>query len=338
MTTGLHPKQSDALDKALCAYIKTVTPQSKLMTRRSVHSNGGHRTGISRRQRQYCLIGEGGTYSIFAKQYDSANHAQREFSLLQEYRTLVACKCGVASVEPLFCEDDVILCAGAEGIAGVDLFSLPDRERELLPERFHCIGKWLAAFHRADTDINIPLKEVEGYRRFLTALLQDHLRDFGGRYIAPDLGSTVERTLGRMIDLAATASPYGPCHGDFCSQNIVVDVSRESSTVLDFEDVHFGYQVKDLAAFCAKLKLLELIMPQHSRLIGNLERSFLAGYAENRGADVPDTSLVRCIYLLRVASPLRYGRAWNVLRNIGSHIRRMRYGRLLNRELSVLCS
>jgi hypothetical protein len=336
MTTGLRPKQSDALDKALCAYIKTAAPRSKLITRRTEQTNDGHRTGIGRRLRHYCLIREGGTYSIFAKQYDSPNQAQREFRLLQAYRTLVACECGVASVEPLFCDEEVILCAGAEGVTGVDLLSLPDRERELLPEQFHCIGKWLAAFHRANKDINIPFKDVGGYRRFLTALLQDHLRDFGGRFIPRDLGSTVERTLGRMIDSAAACSSYGPCHGDFCSQNIVVDVSRKSSTVLDFEDVHLGYQVKDVAVFCAKLKLLELIMPQHSRLLGDLERSFLAGYAENRGADVPDTSLVRCIYLLRVASPLRYGRTWHVLHNVGTHIRRMRYGRLLNRELSAL--
>jgi hypothetical protein len=338
MTAGLPSyTQPDALDTVLTAYLEKVAPRPKLIARGREYTNDKHRTGVSRRSRQYCISGASATYSIYAKQYDSPVQAQKEFKLLLAYRELVASGSDVAIVEPLFCAGDVILCAGAEGLAGEKLLSLPARERSLLTEQFYGVGKWLAAFHSIDTGNSVPAEDSDDYHRFLHSLLQVHVYDFAGNYIAPDLRLSIEHTLANTINLAATSSPYGPCHGDFCPQNIVVDVNKGASTVLDFEDMHHGYQVKDLAAFCAKLKLLELIMPQHSRLISDLEFSFLAGYAKSRGSAIPDIALVRCIYLLRIASPLRYSKAWNVLHNIGSYIRRRRFERLLIDELSA-CS
>jgi hypothetical protein len=337
MTAGLPSyTQPDALDTVLTAYLEKVALRPKLIARGREYTNDKHRTGVSRRSRQYCISGASATYSIYAKQYDSPGQAQKEFKLLLAYRELVVSGSGVASVEPLFCAGDVILCAGAEGLAGEKLLSLPDRKSSLLTERFYGVGKWLAAFHSAETGSTVPAKDCRDYRRFLHALLQAHMHDFAGRYIALDLSSAVERTLANIIDSVAASSLYGPCHGDFCPQNIVVDVNKGSSTVLDFEDIHVGYQVKDMGAFCAKLRLLELIMPQHSRLISDLELSFLAGYAESGGIAIPDIALVRHIYMLRVASPLRYGRVWHVLHNIGSHLRRIRYESLLKRELHAL--
>lgn len=340
MSTRQIPFSStDKLEIALYSYLRKEAPHLEVLALTKDRVNNLHRSGVGRHSRQYWVRNGGVESSIFVKQYHSIAYAKKEFNFLCELRTLFRIDKRVSIVEPLSRDNNVILFTGLSGTIGVDLFKPLLLGKSFLLARFFDVGRWLATFHNTKLRSTSCPKRSESYKHFLSMLLSNHINHFSGQYLNSDTQLNIKDTLSILIASSAREAEYGICHGDFCPENIVFEKDRGFCTVLDFEDFHYGFQVKDLAVFCAKLKLLELFFPRYSDLIDELERAFLRGYINIRGALEPNFKITRYIYLLRVASPLRFHRSLDLRLNMGSYIRRKRYERLLKNELvNISCT
>ena len=164
------------------------------------------------------------------------------------------------------------------------------------------LGRWLGCWQRlapeagsgrfSDSDVFVQLR-VDPYYRFTSA-----------RH--PDVGPIIDRHVASML-----ATRTCLVHGDYSPKNILV--GGQGPWVIDFEVVHIGDPVFDLAFMLNHLLLKSLHRPTHADSLRQSAQAFLAGYrAVAPPGLVPDDPYlhghVGCLMLARVdgKSPAEY--------------------------------
>lgn len=164
------------------------------------------------------------------------------------------------------------------------------------------LGRWLGRWQRlgagdgpprlADNEVFVQLR-VDPYYRFTAA-----------RH--PDLRSVIDRHADAML-----ATPSCFVHGDYSPKNVLVGV--DGAWVIDFEVVHLGDPVFDVAFMLNHLLLKSLHRPELADALRRCVDVFLSGYeAEAPARLVPDGRYLcghlGCLMLARVdgKSPAEY--------------------------------
>ena len=328
----------DSLDQTLRLYLEQEARGFALLSSSEVRTVLTHKSGIGRR---YCyhVIGNGTKLiDIFSKQYSSEEYAKSELEVLSDINLRADGDISVSSLSPLSRHGSTIFFPK---ISGVDLAAMLHTRRDpkaVVNELFFSIGRWLALLHLHRTKCIFRSRDSNGFHDFLRTLLLEHLKNFSGPHLGRKFNSWIMAAIDKVIKVAPNESKYGLCHGDFTPSNVMYDCSCRASTVIDFEDAHVGYQMKDLAMFSAKLKLFKISMPEFEDTIDELEAEFLKGYIDINGPLGPDFNIMQFAFLLRVSGPIKSYSYVSILRNASSYIRRLRYKRLLNTEFSKTIS
>ena len=177
----------------------------------------------------------------------------------------------------------------------------------IAPATGDTLGRTLAAWHRATTGGAGLSSEFRADEALFAALRIDpYYRTVADRHL--DLAPAIERVVDRMLRSRTTL-----VHGDFSPKNILVGDPRRL-WVIDFEVVHFGDPVFDLAFLITHLLLKAIHTRTHAEQLRGVADSFLSAYTEGMtgtSAPVDESYLseqVGCLLLARVAgkSPVAY--------------------------------
>lgn len=137
------------------------------------------------------------------------------------------------------------------------------------------IGRWLASLHASD---------VAPDRRFDLDKEVSNLAVWAGRVATarPSHAASAEQLLEQLAGMAqhVRLSANAPIHKDFHHRHIVIGPRLVG---LDFDEVRMGDPSLDVAHFCTYLRLLGIRVRTVAPIVPDLERRFLAGYAEATG-------------------------------------------------------
>ena len=163
------------------------------------------------------------------------------------------------------------------------------------------LGGWLGQWQTLDTG---RAPRLADYEVFVQLRVDPYYRVTAARH--PDL----ERLIDRHVD-AMLAAPRCFVHGDYSPKNVLVGVN--GAWVIDFEVVHVGDPVFDVAFMLNHLLLKSLHRPELAHALRRCARGFLSGYeAEAPTELIPEGRYlcghVGCLMLARVdgKSPAEY--------------------------------
>ena len=180
------------------------------------------------------------------------------------------------------------------------------------------VGSMLAAIHRSsmvvDDDVPVELRQFADLNCFVQLRIDPYHRATAAAH--PDLAEVIEREAQRMLPSAHERR--GLVHGDFSPKNIIVSGEGATARVLllDFEVVHLGNPVFDLAFMLNHFTLKAIYKPGLSEQYCAAARSFWSTYLDSAGAasgdeDALESGTVRQLGVLLLAridgkSPAEY--------------------------------
>lgn len=338
--------EEDPTISAVESYVRAQKYPAKIVNKTLLKYEPDDEFGCQRVVSRYALDINGRRSFIYAKYYRDKNLAKFEHHVLTELANKLSSDEQVNSVFPIFYSKGVLITQAAEGLPlGIYLKRITpfvwlshNVVRKLITQ-LNAVGRWLARFH--STSFPEPLQD-DVYKNNTLCTTASHLFDehydhWGGVFLPHKIATDISKFLDNKADDRKFISSVGLIHGDFCPENLMVDLSYPRTTILDFEDVNNNYQIMDVARFCAKLRLLEVYrFNVPSILLRLLESSFLEGYNAIRRLDTYTLGYFRFIYLLRIRSPLQYSSRVSFYEKLAMQARRMRFQKLIMREWSVL--
>ena len=180
------------------------------------------------------------------------------------------------------------------------------------------VGKMLAAIHRSsvvvDGDVPFGLRQFADLDGFVQLRIDPYHRATAAAH--PDLAAVIEDEAQRM--LPSPRERRALVHGDFSPKNIIVSGEGAAARVLllDFEVVHLGNPVFDLAFMLNHFALKAIYKPGLSEQYCAAARSFWSTYLDSAGAasgdeDTLESETVRQLGVLLLAridgkSPAEY--------------------------------
>lgn len=180
------------------------------------------------------------------------------------------------------------------------------------------VGKMLAAIHRSsmvvDGDVPVGLRQFAELDGFVQLRIDPYHRTTAAAH--PDLAGVIESEAQRMLPSARERRAL--VHGDFSPKNIIVSGDGEKAHVflLDFEVVHLGNPVFDLAFMLNHFTLKAIYKPALSERYCAAARSFCSTYLDSAGTlagddDALEPDTIRQLGVLLLAridgkSPVEY--------------------------------
>ena len=152
------------------------------------------------------------------------------------------------------------------------------------------VGRMLGSIHRSSLvqDGAVPgeLLQFEDLNCFVQLRIDPYHRATAAAH--PDLADIIESEAQRMLPHGG--SPRALVHGDFSPKNIIVAGSGPAATVflLDFEVVHLGNPVFDLAFMLNHFTLKAIYRPQDASEYNAAARAFWSAYLDASGDVVGD--------------------------------------------------
>ena len=152
------------------------------------------------------------------------------------------------------------------------------------------VGKMLAAIHRSsmivDDDVPVELRQFAELDCFVQLRIDPYHRATAAAH--PDLAEVIEREAQRMLPAAHERRAL--VHGDFSPKNIIVSGVGDEARVLllDFEVVHLGNPVFDLAFMLNHFTLKAIYNPALAERYCEAGRSFWFAYLEAVGTAMGD--------------------------------------------------
>lgn len=185
---------------------------------------------------------------VFGKMY----HKGKEKLGSQVYRTIVAIwnsearRSGILSTAEPLGYDPAARVIFQEGVAGTTLTSLVGCK-----EFLHYVGaaaRSLAAIHQTPACMERS-RNLDSVLQQMESMAQDLIQ------VHPRAGERFNRILGRLRDiLPGQGQAWSLIHGDFSTNQILVDTNTNRLNVIDFDTVCMGDPHSDLGSFLARLE------------------------------------------------------------------------------------
>ena len=193
----------------------------------------------------------------------------------------------------------VMTAAPAESVNWKDALLAGDVETAVAQQ----VGTLLGVMHRRSTvaDGAIPgdLAEFADQRGFVQLRIDPYHRATAA--VHPCLAEAIEAAAQAMLD-----DPQCLVHGDYSPKNVMV-VSGDGPprvTLLDFEVVHLGNPVFDLAFMLNHLSLKAIRTPQWAPRYGAAARAFWSGYLDETATGPAHATSLETAVVLQIAALL----------------------------------
>ena len=139
------------------------------------------------------------------------------------------------------------------------------------------VGAALGAIHRETTGSSAVRERFLNDQVFIQLRIEPY--HWTTAKVHPDLAQVIQREAARMLEVKTAL-----VHGDFSPKNIIV--TGQDVFLLDFEVVHYGNPVFDLAFMLNHLMLKSVHNAGIRNMYFHAARSFWQGYTEQAGLDL----------------------------------------------------
>ena len=116
-------------------------------------------------------------------------------------------------------------------------------------DNYTILGCMLNKFH--ETQLPEIEKTEFSLEEYFLYKLKINIKKFSKNIFDKKFLKNLETFINSYINKSKLVSEYGLTHGDFCHNNLLL--GKDEIFLIDFEKTIYGYQIDDVAQFCAKM-------------------------------------------------------------------------------------